>query len=362
MELALVGRWSVRNTGQVEKRLAALVLKGADELILDLGRVEYLDTAGAWLAHRTAQEQRQRGVAVIFAGLDQDRSKLLEQVAANDRHAEGRPPKHPQSLVQIMDRVGRSLCFCTWQSGNMVGFLGMFLAVVGRWIVRPGRIRVISLVHHMEHAGFNAVPIVSLISFLIGVVLAFMGAQELERFGAQVFVVNLIEVAMFRELGILLTSVVVAGRSGSAFTAQIGTMKVNQEVDAMRSMGLDPMEVLAAPRILALMIMLPLLGFIADIMGLLGGGLMCWSALDIDPGVFLERIRQSTYMGHFWAGLIKAPFFALAIGLVGCFEGFKVTGSAESVGAHTTRSVVESIFIVIIMDAVFAMFFSVLGV
>jgi phospholipid/cholesterol/gamma-HCH transport system permease protein len=213
----------------------------------------------------------------------------------------------------------------------------------------------------MEQVGLNAMPIVALISFLIGVVLAYMGALQLTRFGASVFVVDLLEVAVLRELGILLTAILVAGRSGSAFTAQIGSMKIREEVDAMRTMGLDPVEVLVVPRILALLITLPMLGFIADLAGLLGGGLMTWTVLGIGPATFLERLRDTVDMRHFAAGLIKAPFFALAIGLIGCLLGFRVSGSSESVGRLTTQAVVEAIFTVIVLDAGFAVFFSAIG-
>jgi phospholipid/cholesterol/gamma-HCH transport system permease protein len=223
-------------------------------------------------------------------------------------------------------------------------------------------LRLTPLVFHMEKVGLNALPIVGLISFLIGVVLAYQGATQLQKFGAEVFVVDLIGVSVLREIGILLTAIVVAGRSGSAFTAQIGSMKVNEEVDAMRTLGLDPIQVLVIPRTLALVLMLPLLAFFSDIMGLLGGGLMAWSVLDVSPGQFIERLNGSIGMWTFWVGIIKAPVFGLLIALVGCYEGLQVANSAESVGSRTTRSVVESIFLVMIVDAVFSIFFAYIGI
>ena len=193
-------------------------------------------------------------------------------------------------------------------------------------------------------------------------VLAYQGATQLQQFGAEVFVVDLVAISVLREIGILLTAIIIAGRSGSAFTAQIGSMKVNEEVDAMRTLGLDPIEVLVLPRVLALLITLPLLTFIADLMGLLGGGLMAWVTLDISPAVFIERLNQSVSLWSFFVGLIKAPVFAFIIAMIGCFEGLKVVGSAESVGQRTTRAVVEAIFLVIVFDAIFSIFFAFVGV
>jgi phospholipid/cholesterol/gamma-HCH transport system permease protein len=217
------------------------------------------------------------------------------------------------------------------------------------------------VVSHIERTGLNALPIVGMISFLVGVVLAFQGADQLRRFGAQVFTVNMVGISVLREMGILLTAIVVAGRSGSAFTAEIGAMQVNEEVDALRVTGLDPMEVLVAPRVIALMISLPLLAFFADIMGLLGGGIMAVTLIDISFGQYWRILNNAVNLNTFLVGIIKAPIFALLIALVGCFEGLRVSGSAESVGRLTTRSVVEGIFLVIIFDAFFSVLFSYLG-
>jgi phospholipid/cholesterol/gamma-HCH transport system permease protein len=223
-------------------------------------------------------------------------------------------------------------------------------------------LRLTSLVFHMEEVGLNALPIVGLMAFLLGVVLAFQGASQLLRFGAEVFVVNLVGISLLREIGVLMTAIIVAGRSGSAFTAQIGSMKVNQEVDALQAMGLDPIHVLVVPRLLALVVTLPLLAFFADVLGLLGGGLMAWIVLDISPGTFAERLPEAVSLWSFWVGIIKAPFFAFLIAMIGSYEGFKVEGSATSLGQRTTRAVVESIFLVIAVDAAFSVFFQVVGV
>jgi phospholipid/cholesterol/gamma-HCH transport system permease protein len=229
-------------------------------------------------------------------------------------------------------------------------------------VVRPSRLRLTALTHHLEQTCVNALPIVGLISFLIGIVMAYQGADQLRRFGAEIFTIDLLAISALREIGILLTAVVVAGRSGSAFTAEIGMMRVNEEVDALRTMGLDPLEVLVLPRLLALMIALPLLTFFADIMALVGGGLMVLMLADLSVQQFLNQLLSAVTPTTFWVGMVKAPVFAFVIALVGCFEGLNVTGSAESVGRLTTKAVVESIFLVIVIDAAFSILFSMLGV
>jgi phospholipid/cholesterol/gamma-HCH transport system permease protein len=229
-------------------------------------------------------------------------------------------------------------------------------------ILQPRRLRMPALVSQMQETGLNAVPIVALMGFLIGVVLSFQGAAQLRQFGAEVFVVDLIAISIFRELGILLTAIIVAGRSGSAFTASIGSMKVREEIDAMRTLGLDPIDVLVLPRVLALVIMLPALGFIANIAGIFGGALMSWIELGVSPGMFITRLYENTDVWHLGVGMIKAPFFAVVIGVVACWRAMQVKGSSESVGRQTTSSVVQSIFLVIALDAAFSVFFSEVGV
>jgi phospholipid/cholesterol/gamma-HCH transport system permease protein len=236
------------------------------------------------------------------------------------------------------------------------------MAALAGTVVRPWRLRLTALVHHMQDAGLNAVPIVALMAFLIGVVLAFQGAAQLRQFGAEVFVVDLITISVLRELGILLTAIIVAGRTASAYTAAIGSMKMREEIDAMRTLGLDPIEVLVLPRVVALVIMLPALGFIANIAGLTGGALMSWIELGISPGLFVARLLESANEWNFLVGMIKAPFFALIIGIVGCHEGMQVEKSAESLGRLTSKSVVVAIFVVIVVNALFSIFFVQVGV
>jgi phospholipid/cholesterol/gamma-HCH transport system permease protein len=217
-------------------------------------------------------------------------------------------------------------------------------------------------VRHLEETGLDALPIVGLISMLVGLVLAYQGVDQLRPFGAEIYMVNLVGVATLREMGILLTAIVVAGRSGSAFTAEIGTMKVNEEVDALSTLGLDPVEILVLPRLIALLITLPLLAFFADIMSLVGGAIGGLLLIDLTLPQFLDQLSIAVTPTMFWVGVVKAPVFAFVISMVGCFEGLRVTGSAESVGRQTTKAVVESIFLVIVLDALFSILFSVLGI
>ena len=353
------GSWDARNVTRLDLQLRDI--RPGQDLTVNLDQIERLDTAGAWLLFRTLKECRNLGGRADLAGLTPAIEAMLEQVAANDIPAEIEPPQ-TNALVAVVEHIGAGAVDVAMEAKQQIAFLGLLLETLARTIRHPSRLRLVPLVHHMEKVGFNALPIVGLISFLIGVVLAFQGATQLQRFGAEIFVVNLIAVSVLREIAILLTAIVVAGRSGSAFTAEIGSMVVNEEVDAMRTLGLDPMEVLVLPRVLALVITLPLLAFFADMMGLFGGMLMCWGALDISPALYLERLQGAISPWSFWVGIIKAPFFAFLIAMVGCLEGLRVTRSAESVGRQTTRSVVTGIFLVIVVDALFSIFFAAVGV
>src|SRR5262249_53027660 len=258
--------------------------------------------------------------------------------------------------------IGEATVWFLGQAAELIGFLGLVTITIGRTLRKPQRLRLISLVSHMERTGVSAMPIVGLLCFLIGVVLAYEGKDLLHKFGAEIFTVNLVGLGILRELGILLAAIIVAGRSGSAFTAEIGTMKVHEEVDAMHTLGLDPVEILVLPRMFALILVLPLLAVYANFMGLLGGALMSWAVLDINFPLFLRQLQSALYGWTFWLGPLKAPFFAAVIALIGCYQGLKVSQSAESVGRLTTVSVVESLFLVIVLDAAFAVVFSYLHV
>ena len=359
--LAAGGRWTTGAVAALDARLRAIEPGEAASVRVDLGGLEALDTAGAWLVHRTMRELKARGLAVELTGGRADDLSLIETVARNVAPCPP-PPRRVGAVVATIARTGAGTIFIFKEFTDLVNFLGLTVIVAMRALARPSRIRVVPLVAQMERAGLNAMPIVGLISFLVGVVLTYQGADQLARFGAEIFTVNLVGIGVLREMGVLLTAIIVAGRSGSAFTAQIGTMKVNEEVDAMRTIGLDPMEVLVLPRLFALMLTLPLLTFYADIMGLLGGAVMVTLTLDISFFQFARQLNAAVPMWSLWVGLIKAPVFAFVIAMVGCFEGLKVSGSAESVGRQTTRAVVEAIFLVIVLDAMFSILFSVLGI
>ncbi len=359
LRLRLSGAWLTATVGAQDAALAELDPGGAAAAEFDLTAVEALDTAGAWLVERTRAQLARRGLEVALAGVDPARQALLDKVT--QREAAPAPPKRPGSLPALLAELGAATVESGRTARELLGFLGMTVVILGRLLRRPGRLRATSLVYHLEKTGLDALPIVGLLAFLIGVVLAYQGSDQLARFGAEIFTVNLVGVAVLREMGVLITAIIVAGRSGSAFTAQIGTMKVNQEVDAMTTIGLDPVEVLVIPRVLALIIALPLLTFYANVLGLLGGAIMATVVLDIDLLTFLRQLRDAVELNTFWVGMIKAPIFAFVIALIGCYEGLKVSSNAESVGLRTTRAVVEAIFLVIVLDALFSVFYSVIG-
>ncbi len=268
----------------------------------------------------------------------------------------------PLSISDVLEKIGLRVMVGLGFMLELTSYFGMFLARLGRALRHPREFRFTSLVHHCEEVGFKAVPIVALMAFLIGVVLAFQGSTQLRQFGAEVFVVDLIAISVLRELGILLTSIIVAGRTASAFTAAIGSMKMREEIDAMRTLGLDPAMVLFVPRILALLLMLPILGLIANASGLIGGALMAWIDLGISPEMFRTRLVEGTDVSHVLVGMVKAPVFALIIGVVGCHAGMQVKSNAESLGRMTSNAVVTAIFAVIVADAMFSIFFARIGI
>jgi phospholipid/cholesterol/gamma-HCH transport system permease protein len=356
---AAIGRWDIASLAKLDAALRDLS-SASRPLRIDVSALDALDTASALLVHRLRIRLAAEGSPLELIGLKPDHAALIEQVAAMDRPPLAPAPVRP-FYVRILEGTGEAVLIKLSDARSFVAFLGLTVATLGVTLMTPRRLRFTSLVYNLEQTGLNALPIVGLISFLIGIVLAYQGASQLRRFGADIFVVNLIGVSILREIGILLTAIVVAGRSGSAFTAQIGAMMVREEVAAMRTLGLDPIEVLVLPRLLALVIAMPLLAFFADLAGLVGGGLMSWIELGIAPAVFIERLNTAIYLWTFGVGLVKAPVFALLIALVGCHEGFRVT-SAENIGRLTTRSVVQSIFLVIVADAAFSVLFNLIGI
>jgi phospholipid/cholesterol/gamma-HCH transport system permease protein len=352
------GAWTVEYAADLDRQVDSLPKDGPAQA-LDLAGVEAIDTAGAWLLARASG--RGEGHEIPWQNLPPEFQPLAERVlAAGPKVVPDRPGR--RTITDWVADVGEGIEEALADAVNLIAFFGEFVLATGRVIVNPRRFRWVSLLVHIEQTGINAVPIVGLISFLVGVVLAYQGAEQLRQFNAEFLTVNMLGVSVLREMGILLTAIVVAGRSGSAFTAQIGTMQVSEEVDALRTMGLDPMEVLVLPRVAALIITLPILTFFADIMGLLGGGIMYAVLVDQTFGQYVARLNDVVGAEAFWVGMMKAPVFAILIALVGCFEGLRVTGSAESVGRMTTRAVVEGIFLVIIFDALFSILFSILGI
>ncbi len=360
------GEWTVHHAEAINRQLQGMMRKigkagrGA-QVVFNLRHLTSLDSAGAWLLVRGAQEWRTAGAEVDLRDLDPKMKDLLQRVV-EAAPAEKPPMPHRRTLLDWIAQIGAALDEVWTLSLDLLAFFGSLSIVFFGVVVNPRRLRLNSVISHIEQVGLNALPIVGLINFLVGVVLAYQGVDQLSRFGAQVFTVNMVGISVLREMGILLTAIVIAGRSGSAFTAQIGTMKVNEEVDALETMGLNPVEILVLPRVLALVIALPLLTFFADLMGLLGAGVMCVVLLDMSFQQYLHLLQQAISLSQFWVGVIKAPVFAILIALIGCFEGLRVTGSAESVGRQTTRSVVEGIFLVIVFDAFFSVLFSMLGV
>ncbi len=359
--LVAEGDWVVIHAAALDRDLRKLTAELSGPVTFDLSGVGKFDTTGAWLVDRTRMELEAAGSAFAIQGGGEAQMSLFEAVRKAEPAREKPEGRDAGPLVSLLAHVGESV-EDIWSGGREVmGFMGLVLLTFGRTIMQPARLRFTSLIHHMEQAGLNAIPIVMLMSFLVGSVLAYQGSEQLKLFGAAIFTVDLIGIAFLREIGILLTAIMVAGRSGSAFTAQIGSMKMREEIDAMRTLGLDPVEMLIVPRILALILTLPILAFLAGIAGLIGGGVVAVAALDISPLMYMERIQQVVEARHFWVGIVKAPFFAFLIGAIGCYEGLKVSGSAESVGRRTTQSVVEGIFVVIIADAFFSILFVNMG-
>jgi phospholipid/cholesterol/gamma-HCH transport system permease protein len=357
--LALRGAFSLETLTPLVRDLGRAVGAGAVEV--DLTAVTRLDTSAAWaicIAEKDAAEKDQR---FEITGLTDDSKTLLGAVKKALPQPEIFEAK-PLTLTDRLEHTGRRVAASGGFMLELLGYLGLFIDRIIRSIRHPSQFRFTALVHHCNEVGVKAVPIVALMSFLIGVVLAFQGSTQLRQFGAEVFVVDLIAVSVLRELGILLTAIIVAGRTASAFTAAIGSMKMREEIDAMRTLGIDVAGALFVPRILALLLMLPILGLIASISGLVGGGLMSWIDLGISPSMFQTRLIENTGIWHLLVGMIKAPFFALIIGIVGCHAGMQVGSNAESLGQKTSSSVVTAIFAVIVTDAIFSIFFAQVGV
>jgi len=354
--LEVGGTWTVFSIRSLRRQKAYQTARRQGTQTIDATHVRRLDTAGVLEIMRLAGNDAK----VEIKTRDENHAALFEVVQKNL----GAPPPHTDVnwIEHWFHDVGESLIDIAHQIVSFCAFFGEVLVILAQAIVEPKRLRGSAVVRQMYEVWIKALAIVGVLCFLIGVVTAYQGVQQLRQFGAETFTVEAVGIGMFRELGVLLTAIIVAGRSGSAFTAQIGTMQVNQEVDAMRTMGLNPVEWLVLPRIIALVVAMPLLAFWGDMAGLLGGALACTIYLDFTFVQFFDRLRDTVGIWHFYTGMIKAPVFGAIIAAIGCFEGLQVEGSAESVGMLTTRSVVESIFCVIVLDAVFSIIFLLAGV
>ncbi|MFN3621080.1 MlaE family lipid ABC transporter permease subunit [Sphingorhabdus sp.] len=350
--LRLSGNFAIASVGDVDNRLRDV--KGPVSEI-DISGVVRMDTVGAWLVHRTAKEHN----AQVTGGAN-DAGRLIDAISGVDR-SEVIPKPHMSPLNRFLTEVGSGVVVGITTLLQFLGFVGQVVKAFFILMMNPGRFRWHAVVQHFDMVGIRALGIVGLMSFLIGIVIAQQGAVQLRQFGAEVFTINLIGRLTLRELGILMTAIMVAGRSGSAFAAQIGTMKITEEIDAMRTIGVVPAEALVVPRVIAAVIMMPLLGIYASLMAIIGGGILCWIVLDIPPATFVQRLREVTPMTDFWIGMIKAPVFGAIIAMAGCFQGMQVKGNAEQVGLKTTAAVVQAIFLVIVLDAFFAVFFSEIG-
>ena len=359
---AAAGEWLVATAAEIDRRLHAIQMPSGKRVTLDLAGIDRLDTAGAWLLLRTEHHLTERGNAVEMRNLQPSFEPLIDQVRAAGLIA---PARHPRpahhTIAGFIARIGEISLALIARAYSILGFFGVVSATALRLVRHPRRLNMTAIVAQMEQTGVNSLPIVSLLTFLIGVVIAYQGSDYLRFYGLESYTVQLTAVSILRELGVLLTAIILAGRSGSAFTAQIGTMRVNEEIDAMRTIGLDPVEVLVLPRLFGLMLTLPMLTLCANFMGILGGGLMAWAKLGIGIPEFLNHLSTIAPWSY-WIGMIKSPFFAMIIALIGCYEGFQVARSAESVGRLTTLSVVEAIFLVIVTDAGFSIFFSALRI
>jgi phospholipid/cholesterol/gamma-HCH transport system permease protein len=362
LRLAAAGSWTADQAHRLEPLIDSVARKhpAARSVDLDVRQVERLDTFGAWLIERLTRVWTAGGGEARIVGLPDHYRGLLEEVRAVNTQV-GSPNPGRSTLTHALELVGRSMADVADALLMILRMFGTIAVALLRILAGFGRLRFTSVVHHLDRVGWRAVPIVLLITFLIGCIIAQQGIFHFRRFGADIFVVDMIGILVLREIGVLLVCIMVAGRSGSAYTAELGAMKMREEIDALRTMGFDPVEVLVLPRVVALVIAVPILTFLGAMAALYGGGLVSWLYGGISPDVFISRLREAITIDHFQVGMIKAPFMALMIGVVACVEGLAVKGSADSLGQQTTTSVVKSIFLVIVLDGLFAIFFASIG-
>ncbi len=357
-ELALSGQWTARGVGAIATQLDAFHRAEQAETVADATQIDALDSAGAWILQKMLLRLRHEGAVITLQGLRPEFVKLLDTVA--QQMTEQPPAPVAKLRVTALAQVGRSAWAVAEETTALLSFVGETAIALGRSLVRPSSIRWRPILYNIRRAGFDALPIVGLLAFLLGVVVAYQGADQLRQYGANIFVADLVGVSILREFAPLITAIIVAGRSGSAYAAQIGTMQVTEEIDAMRTLGVSPQEMLVLPKLIALVIALPLLTVFADVLGVTGGMIMAKSQLDVGYGEFLDRFIKAIVLSTYTVGIGKAPVFAVIIVIVGCFQGFRTRGGADSVGRQTTRSVVQAIFLVIVADSLFSIVFSAL--
>lgn len=356
--LLVTGDWTIDTIKDADQLVSDKLRDGKSPTGLDLSKAASFDTSGAWTIIRLI-----RGFGLDFATItidNPDHKTLFEAVCETNRNTP-EPTQSPSIFWEAADKTGRDVMEVYNDTKILAHLMGGVMSSLLESILSPKKLRITAIVHHLEQTGLKAVPIVALMSFLVGAIVAQQGAFQLRKFGAEPFVIDLVGILVLREVGILLTAILVAGRSGSAFTAEIGSMKMREEVDAMTVMGLNAIQVLIAPRVIALVIALPLLGMVANVSALVGGGMLLWAYSDITPAAYINWLREAVAINTFMVGVIKAPFMALIIALISCAEGLQVGGSAESLGKRTTAAVVKSIFLMVLIDGIFAIFFAAIG-
>ena len=354
------GTWTARELDGLADRVKRVRIPAGTNAIADGSRIQALDTAGAWVLQKLLHRLRDEGSVVTLRGLNAPHARLMDAVDSQLAEQVAHPTPAAGPRTTVLERTGRSAAAAMRQTVALLAFVGETAVALVRCVAHPARLRWRPILFNIRTAGFDALPIVGLLSFLLGVVVAYQGADQLRQYGANIFVADLVGVSMLREFAPLITAIIVAGRSGSAYAAQIGTMAVTEEIDAMRTLGIDPQQMLVLPKLIAMLVALPLLTVFADVLGVLGGMIMARQQLGVGFVEFLDRFVKAVVTSTVLTGIGKAPVFAAIITVIGCHQGFCTKGGADSVGRQTTRSVVQSIFFVIVADAAFSIVFSAL--
>ena len=361
LRLAAVGSWTAQHASDLELQVDSAVAQGnsVNRVDLDLAGVDNIDTFGAWLLERLLRGFAEANRRITIVGMPDRFRGLIKEAHQSNRAVP--EDAHEDVLASVFALLWGAFSLMTRDVLLNVEMFGALVLAILRVLIRPESFRLTSMVHHLDRVCWRAVPIILLITVLIGAIIAQQGIFHFRRFGAEVYVVDMLGILVMREIGVLIVAIMIAGRSGSSYTAELGSMKMREEVDALQTMGLDPIEVLILPRVVALVIALPILTFLGSMAALYGGGMVCWLYAGMSPDIFMARLREIISINHFEVGMSKAPFMALVIGIVASVEGLQVKGSAESLGLQTTASVVKAIFLVIVLDGVFAIFFAAIG-